>query len=244
MKPGQWWDRTANWQAGCSKCSPGCAHCWALAMTRRMVKNPKAPRRYTSFQDKPLKEDGEWSGGICWEPAAIDDTFLKIWATRTPLVWFLGGMTDLWHESCTEWSLFELFSAVRRETRQLLVFVTKRPTNLLAWQRLYFPGGLPRHAFVFLTVCNQEEYNAKTPIFWEVDGRKGLHMEPLLGPIEQNLPFDFIAAGAESGPGARPVNLDWLRSIRDQCAVAGVPFFLKRPLTLDGAEHAPRLEMP
>jgi protein gp37 len=166
-------------------------------------------------------------------------------------------MTDFFCESSTMVFLEDLALWLRRPQKSLIVLVTKRPAELLAWQRRHFPDGLPRHVFCFLTVCNQEEADEKIPIMRQVVGRRGIHAEPLLDRLDLAYAcfdgaesfgrmegFEFIAAGAESGPGARPVDMDWLRSIRDQCAAAGVPFFLKRPGELDGVTHNPRIEMP
>jgi protein gp37 len=92
-----------------------------------------------------------------------------------------------------------------------------------------------------LTVCNQAEADAKIPLFLQVPGKKYLSIEPMLGAIDLNsvngmlYPFPTgwsrIAAvilGGETGTGARPLHPDWVRSIRDQCAAAGVPFFFKQ----------------
>ena len=97
-----------------------------------------------------------------------------------------------------------------------------------------------------LTVCNQEEADVKIPIFLQVPGKKFLSIEPMLGPIDlcnvtdclchcdgclnmsPNTRIDAVILGGETGPGARPMNPDWVRSVRDQCAAAGVPFFFKQ----------------
>jgi len=92
-----------------------------------------------------------------------------------------------------------------------------------------------------LTVCKQQEADEKIPIFLQVPGKKFLSIEPMLEAIDiRNTPlppcdgrekewpgFDAVILGGETGPGARPMNSDWVRSVRDQCAVAGVPFFFK-----------------
>jgi protein gp37 len=53
-------------------------------------------------------------------------------------------------------------------------------------------------------------------------------LEPLLGPINLDVPIGWVIIGGESGPGARPMHPDWVRAIRDQCVAAGIPFFFKQ----------------
>lgn len=101
-----------------------------------------------------------------------------------------------------------------------------------------------------LTVCNQQEADEKIPVFLQIPGKKFLSIEPMLGEISLRWlrawngngfkpypsttnhldglrQFDAVVLGGETGPGARPMHPDWVRSIRDQCAAAGVTFFLK-----------------
>lgn len=103
-----------------------------------------------------------------------------------------------------------------------------------------------------LTICNQAEADRLIPIFLEVPGKKFLSIEPMLGPIglrripsqygppvvidsldgySQNgvwTKIDAVILGGETGQGARPMHPDWVRSVRDQCFAAGVPFFFKQ----------------
>jgi protein gp37 len=96
--------------------------------------------------------------------------------------------------------------------------------------------------YLGLTVCNQQEADEKIPIFLQVPGKKFLSIEPVLGEIDINKESDLrpmdcsaewleyidaVILGGETGPGARPMHPDWVRSVRDQCAAAGVPFFFK-----------------
>lgn len=99
----------------------------------------------------------------------------------------------------------------------------------------------PKNLWSGLTVCNQAEADEKIPIFLQVPGKRFLSIEPMLGPIDlqysafngadsiQSLEgIHAVILGGETGPGARPMHPDWVRSIRDQCAAAGVPFFFKQ----------------
>jgi protein gp37 len=120
-------------------------------------------------------------------------------------------------------------------------------------------GNYISNLWLGVTVCNQEEADTKIPELLKIPGfKKWVSVEPMLGPIKFRFfgecgsekgscddntcrtRIDFVVAGAETGPGARPAHPDWLRSLRDQCQAAGVPFFLKRmsdgSRELDGQE--------
>lgn len=112
-----------------------------------------------------------------------------------------------------------------------------------------------------LTVCNQQEADEKIPIFLQVPGKKFLSIEPMLGAIDLKLnciqcnnyvdaacssnknsyciskpKLDAVILGGETGHGARPLHPDLVRSVRDQCAAAGVPFFFKSFGTYKGVD--------
>jgi protein gp37 len=115
-------------------------------------------------------------------------------------------------------------------------------------------GDYLSNLWVGVTVCNQEEADIKIPLLLEAwPGKKWISVEPMLGPIDMSwslgaiagtkLPYiSSVVLGGETGPHARPMQPDWVRSIRDQCEAAGVPFFLKylnkkSGRLLDGREH-------
>jgi protein gp37 len=230
----EWCDHTFNPWVGCTKISPGCEHCYAEAWAKRsgLVKFGPHERRRTSKAnwEKPWKWDREaqrrgiryrvFCGSLC-------DVFEK----TVPLEW----QEDLfWLIACTpslDWLL-----------------LTKRPENV---QKI-----IPKeqwcgydNIWLGVTVCNQEEAEKNIPILLKTPAaRMFLSCEPLLGPINlANLAFfidendnivpsdgrendeiRWLIVGGESGPHARPLHPDWVRSLRDQCAAAMVPFFFKQ----------------
>lgn len=103
------------------------------------------------------------------------------------------------------------------------------------------------NVWIGATICNQDEADRDIPKLLDVPAEKRfLSIEPMLGPISLIVPFDgakvnaaigarpgipaldWVIAGGESGPKARPSHPDWFRSLRDQCKAAGVPFLFKQ----------------
>lgn len=80
------------------------------------------------------------------------------------------------------------------------------------------------------TSIEQQQYAGRIDDLRRTDAQvRFLSLEPLLGPLDLNLvDIDWVIAGGESGPGARPVSIDWIRSIRDQCRSSATPFFFKQ----------------
>lgn len=116
--------------------------------------------------------------------------------------------------------------------------------NLMASCRWPLPN-----VWLGVSVENQDAVDERIPLLLQTPAAvRFLSCEPLLGPVElpshdqsmgrSHSPLDWIISGCESGPGARPCDIVWLRSLRDQCAAAGVPFFLKQGTTTLGGDVA------
>ena len=157
-----------------------------------------------------------------------------------------------------------------------IVLLTKRPERLLTWQRREFPDGLPAFVWPGVTGGYQPSADERLPTLLRVraDGPLVLSAEPLLGALDargyveatwieraagrlnrgmfpltadgQTSRLGWLITGCESGPKRRPTDPDWIRSLRDQCADHGVPFFLKQMIVggeviaepeIDGRQH-------
>jgi len=135
------------------------------------------------------------------------------------------------------------------------LLLTKRPQNIQGMMRPYFPGGYiaeaaelnqegPRpNVWLGVSVENQATADERIPELLKIPAAvRFLSCEPLLGPVSlspyvnaaggvtasHGIDCDWVIAGGESGPNARPCHPDWVRSLRDQCQAAGVPFFFKQ----------------
>lgn len=238
----EWADITSNPFVGCSKCSPACDNCYAERFAARLAKNPKTAAKYAGVVD----EDGKWNGWI----SELDMTcFDKL--PKKPSRIFLGCMTDFFHENTDFDDQEKILNRIAHTEQHTFLLLTKRPVN--AWKRYHTM--LP-NVWLGVTVCNQKEADEKIPLLLDIPAAvRFISFEPLLGPInlwrwfpdgacptpapvacglermtknpEYENGIHWVICGGETGIGARPMHPDWVRSLRDQCVAAGVPFFFK-----------------
>jgi protein gp37 len=228
----EWTNATWNPWYGCHKVSQGCKHCYMFREQKMYGRDPNTVvRSKTRFND-PLK----WSKII--RPDAQMKVFTCSWSD-----WFIEE-ADPWRD--------EAWEIVRQTPNITYQILTKRPENIPS--RLP-AGGLPPNVWLGVSVEDQKTADERIPLLLEIHANvRFLSCEPLLGPLQlwsyldplyvthysknssgQTVEWngtwpapDWVIAGAESGPGARPAELDWFRSLRDQCVVAEIPFFLKQ----------------
>ncbi len=204
----EWTDATWNPVTGCTKVSPGCAHCYAETFAERFRGVPGHP--YEQGFD------------------------LKLWPARLelPLQWkrprmiFVNSMSDLFHADVPDEYVREVFDVMRRADWHTFQVLTKRPertvelSSTLPW---------PDNVWMGTSVENQRFTTRITELRKTAARVKFLSCEPLLGPLRLDLAdIDWVIVGGESGHRARPMRLAWATSVRDQCADAGVPFFFKQ----------------
>jgi len=147
---------------------------------------------------------------------------------------------DLMHEAVPDSFIGKTLSTILGLPHHTFLILTKRAERMADITTRFYKEaeerGLRDHDHIWhgLTVCNQQEMEDKGKDFFSVPGNKFLSLEPLLSKviippwvIEKKL-LSAVILGGETGPGARPMHPDWARSVRDQCAAAGVPFFFKQ----------------
>jgi protein gp37 len=196
----------------------------ALAMLKR-GQDPGRLRHYI----QAIGEDGRWSGKVFLIPEALGDP--ATW--KKPTVVFVNSMSDLFHEQLAVDDIrqvCEVMATVRRHTYQVLTKRAERMADLLNGELREF-AGLP-NVLWGVSVENVKHGLPRIDHLRRVPagGLRFLSCEPLLedlGPIDLT-GIGWVIAGSESGPGARPCDDDWVRSVRDQCVAAGVKFFNKQ----------------
>src|SRR5690606_11200360 len=152
---------------------------------------------------------------------------------RRPRMIFVNSMSDLFHADIPEDFIRRVFEVMLEGDWHIYQVLTKRPGRAARFFRRnadLFPNGIiPGHIWMGTSVENQRvAYREAQPVAIPAEARF-LSCEPLLGPLSLNLDgIHWVIVGGESGPVRRPMDLDWARSIRDQCLAAGVPFFFKQ----------------
>ncbi len=227
----EWATHTENYQAGCTKRGPECAGCYAESMSARLAS--MGPARYRDVTD----DRGRWTGRLAFDGQALDRIVDGLQQAVKPRRVFLGSMTDLFHEDANDRWLVALAELVREVPRRhTLMVLTKRARRLLEWQRRHFAAGLPPNLWPGVTAGTQASADERLEVLALVRARgiRFVSVEPMLERVDLDLGFwadrrvGWVIAGGESGPRARPLHPAWVRSLRDQCVAAGVPFMFKQ----------------
>jgi protein gp37 len=226
-----WTDATFNPWIGCTRISPACARCYAARDNERRgwVAGWGVPRRRTSEQN--------WNNPRRWNRKAA----LTGYRPRV----FCASLADVLDNEVEQAWRNDLWQLVRETPNLRWILLTKRIGNA----RKMLPADWPfAHAGLMATLENQEVWDRDfpklmaTPAAWH-----GVSAEPLLGPIDiGDAKLDWLITGGESGPGFRPLDMDAVRSLRDQCARNGIAFHHKQNggfrgkdagCLVDGVEH-------
>ena len=204
----EWTEATWNPVTGCTKVSPGCAHCYAETFAERFRGVPGHP--YEVGFDLTLRPE-RMQQPLRW---------------RRPRVIFVNSMSDLFHDDVPDAYIGDVFETMARADWHTFQVLTKRSVRLaqlaprLPW---------PPNVWMGISVENQR-FTPRIHDLRQTDAAvKFLSCEPLLGPLELDLEgVSWVIAGGESGPHARPMQADWALSLRNQCLDNGVPFFFKQ----------------
>lgn len=205
----EWTDATWNPVTGCSKISPGCRNCYAERLAHRL--KAMGQSRYRNEFKVTLQPD-------------LLELPLR-W--RKPRTVFVNSMSDLFHEEVPAEFIRRVFCTMDSATRHTFQVLTKRSERL----RQLAPGfPWPANVWMGVSVESPKYYGRIADLISVPASVRFLSIEPMLSdfpdiPLEH---VDWVIVGGESGPHARPLSLDWIRSVRDQCVQAGVPFFLKQ----------------
>ena len=249
----EWTDETWNPTTGCTKISPGCAHCYI----ERTPPFRKAGRRFGDKGHIPIvfHDDDRLATPTTW---------------KRPRRVFVNSLSDLFHTDIPDAFIDRVFAVMAQTERHTYQVLTKRAERMLAYyegmaalddkararrvlQAMYedhparrlvltnvhdahlggFPWPLP-NVWQGVSVENQVAANRIDPLLLTRAAVRFLSVEPLLEPIALT-PWlaihprpDWVIVGGESGPGARPCHVDWIRSVVQQCQRAGVSAFVKQ----------------
>ena len=205
----EWTDATWNPVTGCTKISPGCKNCYAERLAKRL-----------RLMGNPRYENG-------FEVTQHSDQLQLPLRWKQPRRVFVNSMSDLFHDDIPEIFIQSVFLTMTQAHWHVFQILTKRAERLaqlaprLPW---------PKNVWMGVSVENSK-YAARIAYLRKVPAAiRFLSVEPLLGPLSR-LPLseiDWVIVGGESGPNHRRPEPEWIRSIRDQCLKANVPFFFKQ----------------
>lgn len=241
----EWTEVTWNPTTGCDRISPGCDHCYALTLAKRLKAMGSA--KYQNDGDPRTSGPGF---GVTVHESVLGEPLR--W--RSPRMVFVNSMSDIGHARVPDEFVAKVFAVMGTARQHTFQVLTKRPRRLARllssdeFVRLVFEqspdvpcaaGDLGRRELgvwplpnVWIgTSIESDEY------CWRADELRGvpaavrfLSLEPLLGPLPRLdlTGIDWVIVGGESGPRHRPLALDWVRDIRDRCVAHGVALFFKQ----------------
>lgn len=205
----EWTNATWNPATGCSKVSPGCAHCYAETFAER----------FRNVVDHPFEQGFD----------------LRLWPNRIelPLRWskpkmiFVNSMSDLFHESIPVEFIARVFDVMSAADHHVFQILTKRHDRLaeLAPQLPW-----PTNVWMGVSIENRRFVHRADRLREVPAAVRFISAEPLLGPLEglDLAGIHWLIAGGESGPGHRQMNPAWVRMLREMCTDEDVAFFFKQ----------------
>jgi len=205
----EWTESTWNPLTGCTKVSPGCRHCYAERMARRLQAMGQ-PNYVNGFK-------------LTLHEHALELPLRR----KKPQMIFVNSMSDLFHPDATLEFIQKTFDIMRRASWHTFQVLTKRSKRLLELDQEI---NWPLNVWMGVSVENKD-YQFRIDHLRQTGSHvKFLSLEPLLGPLPNlNLQgIDWVIAGGESGPGARPIEEEWVVDIKDQCLASHAPFFFKQ----------------
>ncbi|HEV7922198.1 MAG TPA: phage Gp37/Gp68 family protein [Thermoanaerobaculia bacterium] len=210
----EWTDATWNPVRGCVKISPGCTHCYAETFAERFRGVPGHP--YEQGFDIRLVPE-KLTAPLQW---------------KQPRRIFVNSMSDLFQAGIPEAFVLDVANVMRTADWHTYQVLTKRADRM----REFLNGplreaALEPHIWWGVSVENRKHGLPRLDDLRATPAAvRFLSIEPLLEDLgEIDLTgIHWVIVGGESGHRARPMQREWVTSIRDQCAAAGVPFFFKQ----------------
>lgn len=229
-----WTTHTFNPWRGCTKISSGCKHCYAEQLVTGRMGLPL----WGDTAERRIAAESTWREPIRWNRKARE-------AGERHRV-FCASLADVFEPRSDLEAPRARLARVIEETPALdWLLLTKRPGGMIALgERMGWRGAWPANVWAGTTVENQDAANERIPQLVLVPARvRFVSAEPLLEAVNLShasypvlgagsflgvLPVEWVIVGGESGPHARPFDLAWARSLRDQCKAAGTAFFMKQ----------------
>lgn len=221
----EWTDKTQNpiavFSGGhyCEKISPGCKNCYAEKM------NLSSYYKWANLQPYRIREEGHP------EMVLNAEMLLRWYGMRKGHKIFIGSMTDVFGEWVPDRMIYALLGSMTAAPRQTFQLLTKRPERvgqvIGSWLRSVGRGQLPANIWIGISAEDQITYDERIKWLMRCLAQvRFVSLEPLLAPIKLDYinELDWIIIGGESGPNARPLELDWIEAIIRQAQFEASPF--------------------
>jgi protein gp37 len=242
-----WADAIWDPVRGCSRKSAACVNCYAETET---ALNSQAGGWGEGFA--AVTADGlKWTGKV----ALYEEKLALPFGIDKPSRIFVNAFADVFHEEMTDAMVDRVFAVMAATPQHRYVILTKRQKKMQAYMADPATAGRvaaavaalgrggkvenwpPANVWLGVTAENQKEAERRVPALLETPAAvRFVAAEPLLSAVEfkpEWLPrpgasgptIDWVMGGGECGPSARPIQLGWVRALRDQCARTGTPFY-------------------
>lgn len=206
----EWTEQTWNPVVGCTKVSPGCAHCYAEVMAKRL-----------QAMGTPGYEHG-------FEVSLRPERLSQPLTRKKPTVFFVNSMSDLFHDDVPFDFVDQVFEVIRQTPHHTYQILTKRAARLAEY---FATRTAPSNAWLGVSVENVKHGVPRIDLLRGVSAAvRFLSVEPLLedlGTLDLTS-IHWVIVGGESGPKARPMQEAWVENIRRQCERDDVAFFFKQ----------------
>jgi protein gp37 len=211
----EWTDATWNPTTGCSKVSPGCAHCYAERLSLRFGHSTKPWTPANANENVQIHED-RFDLPLRW---------------REPRRIFVDSMSDLFHELVPEWVVARIWETMAEAPRHEFQILTKRPERMpeMVARRVAVHGVLP-NVWLGTSIENDRWVGRANDLRATPAAVRFISAEPLLGPLDSLdlTDIDWLIVGGESGSNHRPLKEGWVRDLRDRAQDVGTAFFFKQ----------------
>jgi protein gp37 len=231
----EWTDVTWNPVTGCDRTSPGCDNCYALTLASRLK---------AMGQAKYQRDGDDRTSGPGFGLTLHRDELDKPLTWRKSRMVFVNSMSDLFHPDVPIDFILDVWATMASTPQHAYQILTKRPQRMARVVRAMDGPVLP-NVWLGASVETQPYADLRLPhLLATPAATRFVSLEPLLGPVQ--LPedevreLDWVIVGGESGRGARPMHVNWVRAIRDSCQRAGVAVFVKQLGAVWAAENTGR----
>jgi len=206
----EWTEQTWNPTTGCTKISPGCKHCYAEVMAKRL--QAMGARGYENGFNLSIL------------PERLEQPLKR----RKPTTYFVNSMSDLFHNDIPFAFLDKVFNVIKRTPQHTYQILSKRSARMLKY---FSSREVPDNVWLGVSVENRKYGVQRINDLRKIKaGIRFLSVEPLLEDIGKIdlCGIHWVIVGGESGPKARPMKEEWVETIKIQCAQKGVAFFFKQ----------------